>query len=299
MNQQRKAYAFGLSAVIAWSTVATAFKITLNHLSPAQLVFYSSLFSLICIVGIITIQGDIKQFFTAIRNNWKRSLILGAINPFVYYLILFQAYDLLPAQEAQALNYTWALTMTLLAVPILKQKLKLHDALAACFCYLGVLFIATRGNPFSLDFANIEGVIWALLSTLLWAIYWLLNTKDDRPPVIGLGLNFLMSMIFSFIYCLINNELHLPAWQGLAGAAYIGLFEMGITFVLWLSAMKLTDSTAKIANLIFLSPLLSLFFISTLLGEQIFPSTLIGLALILGGLILQKIPVSRLRLALR
>ena len=160
---------------------------------------------------------------------------------------------MLPAQEAQALNYTWALTMTLLAVPILKQKLRAQDAVAAVLCYSRVLFIATRGNPLGLDFANIEGVVWALLSTLLWAVYWLVNTRDNRPPVIGLGLNFLMSLIFSFIYCLINMEWQFPAWQGLAGAAYIGFFEMGITFVLWLSAMKLTDSTAKIANLIFLS----------------------------------------------
>ncbi|WP_239688795.1 EamA family transporter [Aquitalea magnusonii] len=64
---------------------------------------------------------------------------------------------------------------------------------------------------------------------------------------------------------------------------------MGFTFVLWLSAMKLTSSTARIANLIFLSPLLSLGLIHFIVGEPILPSTLIGLGLILGGLLLQKL----------
>ena len=32
---------------------------------------------------------------------------------------------------------------------------------------------------------------------------------------------------------------------------YVGLFEMGITFVLWLSALKSTNNTARISNLIF------------------------------------------------
>ena len=33
----------------------------------------------------------------------------GFLNPFLYYIILFKAYSLLPAQEALSLNYTWPL----------------------------------------------------------------------------------------------------------------------------------------------------------------------------------------------
>ena len=65
------------------------------------------------------------------------------------------------------------------------------------------------------------------------------------------------------------------------------LLEMSFSHVLWLKAMKLTDSTAKIANLIFIAPILSLFLIHYLVGEEILISTLIGLALILVGLGIQ------------
>ena len=71
------------------------------------------------------------------------------------------------------------------------------------------------------------------------------------------------------------------------GGAYVGALEMGFTFVLWLSAMKLTTSTARIANLIFLAPFLSLVFIHFVLGEHVVGATVIGLALIVGGLLLQ------------
>lgn len=293
MKQQSKAYLFGLSAVLAWSTVATAFKISLQHLSPAQLLLYASLFSLLSLLGILGWQRRLGQLLPALRQHWRRSLLLGAVNPFVYYLILFQAYALLPAQEAQALNYTWALTMTLLAVPVLGQRLRAQDSLAAVVCYGGVLTIATRGAPFALQFSNLPGVGFALLSTLLWAGYWLFNTRDEREPVMGLTLNFLLSLPLTFLWCMLRGELHPVAWQGIAGAAYVGMLEMGFTFVLWLSAMKLTHSTARIANLIFLSPMLSLFLINLLLGEPILPSTLAGLALILGGLLLQKLPLPR------
>ncbi|HJU49291.1 MAG TPA: DMT family transporter [Pseudogulbenkiania sp.] len=291
MSRQKQAYAYGLSAVLAWSTVATAFKISLAHLSPAQLVLYSTLFSLLALLLILLCQGRLGELKTAFSHHWRRSLVLGAINPFIYYLILFQAYSLLPAQEAQAINYTWALTMTLLAVPLLKQPLKGRDALAALICYLGVLVIGTRGELLTLHFSSLAGVGWALLSTLLWAGYWIFNTRDQREPVLGLTLNFLLALPLIVIWCAVSGELHPVAWQGVAGAAYVGALEMGFTFVMWLTAMKLTSSTAKIANLIFLSPLLSLVLIWLVIGEPILGSTLVGLGLILSGLLLQKLPV--------
>ncbi len=292
MTQQQRAYGFGLAAVLAWSTVATAFKLSLVYLSPAQLLLYASAASLLALLSILIYQGRLKEVLPAFRDNWRASLLFGAINPFAYYLILFKAYSLLPAQEAQAINYTWALTMTLLAVPFLKQTLKKNDIWAAVLCYLGVLVIATRGELLGLNFSNLTGVGLALVSTLLWAAYWILNAKDQREPVLGLTLNFAISLPLTLVWCVINGELVSVRWQGLVGAAYIGAFEMGFTFVLWLFAMKLTYSTAKIANLIFLSPIISLFFIWLLIGETILMSTLFGLGLILLGLLAQKLPRS-------
>ncbi|WP_236744482.1 EamA family transporter [Marinobacter similis] len=63
---------------------------------------------------------------------------------------------------------------------------------------------------------------------------------------------------------------------------------MGIAFVLWSYAMKKAENTSRVSNLIFISPFLSLVFIYFILGEQILPSTYIGLVLIVAGLWLQQ-----------
>jgi drug/metabolite transporter (DMT)-like permease len=63
---------------------------------------------------------------------------------------------------------------------------------------------------------------------------------------------------------------------------------MGVTFVLWGKALSLSAHTAKIANMIFLSPVLSLFFIHYIAKEQIYNSTVVALGLILFGLFLQQ-----------
>ena len=76
--------------------------------------------------------------------------------------------------------------------------------------------------------------------------------------------------------------------SGILGAIYVGLFEMGITFLFWLKAMQNATNTVKIANLIFISPFLSLIYIYFILHEPIYISTLYGLLLIIAGLIIQQ-----------
>ncbi|MGM0653759.1 MAG: DMT family transporter [Thermodesulfobacteriota bacterium] len=288
MKNQRKAYFFALATVLLWSTVASAFKVSLRYVSAVELLFFSSIFSVIVLAIILILQQKTTLLVQASARDWARGVLFGAINPFAYYLVLLQAYDLLPAQQAQPLNYTWAITLSLLSVPLLGHRLGGRDYVAVALCYFGVYVISTSGNIFSFSFENPLGVGLALGSTLLWAVYWLLNTRDHREPVVGLFINFTCSLpMIGLVFLFTGGSLSIP-FHGLLGAAYVGCFEMGISFVLWLMAMKYTESTAKIANLIFLSPFLSLVFIHVLVGEDIRLSSFVGLVLIVGGLVIQN-----------
>jgi drug/metabolite transporter (DMT)-like permease len=288
MKNQQKAYIFGIATVLLWSTVASAFKLSLKYLDYIQLLLYSSVFSILVLGGILVIQNRFGIIFSYSRQQYLQSLKLGFLNPFLYYLVLFKAYDLLPAQIAQPLNYTWALTLAFLSIPLLKQKLGTKEIIAGLVCYSGVVIISTHGDIGNLGASNPLGIALALGSTIIWALYWIYNTKDDRDPVASLLLNFLFGLPFIFVYCLLFSDIRVNSLQGLLGAAYVGIFEMGITFVFWLNALRLSENTAKVGYLIFLSPFLSLVFIHFLVGEDIMKSTFIGLVLIVTGLIIQQ-----------
>jgi drug/metabolite transporter (DMT)-like permease len=294
LKSQQTAYKYAFIAVFLWSSVATAFKISLEFLTPIQLVFYAVVTSLCSLLVVLIYQKKVVLFFEYIKNNYLHAIVLGFINPFLYYLVLFRAYDILPAQEAQSINYTWALMLAYFSVVFLKQKLTLKDILAGIICYFGVLVIATKGDPLSLEFSNLEGVFFALFSTLLWSIYWIINTKTKVDPVIGLMSNFLFALPFISTYALFSGAFEtFPTYRALLGALYVGIFEMGITFLFWLSAMQYAESTSKIANLIFISPFISLFFIHFIVGEEIFISTLLGLVMIVLGLLLQQLKIKK------
>ncbi|KLV05796.1 MULTISPECIES: DMT family transporter [Photobacterium] len=287
MNE-RYALGYGLTAVLLWSTVATAFKITLQSFTPLQMLAAASTVSVLALTAIAAYQNKLHLVGRTLRSRPLYYLALGLINPLAYYLILFQAYDLLPASLAQPLNYSWAITLTLMAAVFLGHKIRKQDWVACLLGYAGVVVIATKGDVLALEFDNPTGVALALVSTLLWAMYWILNTKNQADPVISVLLGFLISLPFSVGASLYLQGWPSAPWQGWAAVSYVGLFEMGITFVLWINALKMTRNTARISNLIFIAPFISLMLLATIIGEEIHSSTLLGLVMIIIGLLCQQ-----------
>jgi len=287
MKNQKQAYTYALTAVLLWSTVASAFKITLGYLDFLQLLFYASIVSIVVFFAVLLIQNKLFLLKTYSRTDYLHSALLGFLNPFLYYVVLLKAYSLLPAQEAQALNYTWGIAIALLYIPLLKQKIKFTSILALIVSFIGVVVIGTRGDLMSLQFSNPFAVSLAVGSSGIWALFWIFNTKDKRDEVTKLFLNFAFGFFFILIATLIFSTV-IVSPLGLLGATYVGIFEMGITFVIWLKALKFSKTTAHVSNLIYLSPFLSLVFIYLFVGEQILLSTVIGLMFIVVGIFVQQ-----------
>jgi drug/metabolite transporter (DMT)-like permease len=132
------------------------------------------------------------------------------------------------------------------------------------------------------------GVALALSSACFWAFYWILNMKDKRDEVSKLFLNFVFGFIYILIYTLATGNYIIPDTKGLLGVTYIGFFEMGFTFIFWLKALKLSSTTAKVTNLIYIAPFLSLLIVSFVVGEKILISTLAGLVFIVSGIVMQQ-----------
>lgn len=288
MSSERRALGYALIAVLLWSTVATAFKVALQHVSVSQLMAGAALFSIIALLVTLAIRGELETALKRLWSDRRAAFRLGLINPVLYYAVLFEAYDRLPAQVAQPVNYTWAITLGLLSVPFLGHRLTRWDLIGMLLGYSGVVFISIAGQNVSgsLDYF---GLFLALASTLLWAGYWLVNTRDERPPIIGLFQNFVYALPLLILWMLWRDGLPtLNAWQVSASLAYVGVFEMGITFVFWQLAMHHTNNASRIGTLIFLSPFISLFLIHFVLGEPLQWLTFGGLGLIIAGLWIQQ-----------
>lgn len=291
------ALAFGLGAVGLWSTMATAFKWALEFSSPMQLIALAATVSWIFFAARLMYLGRLSQLKQISSATMTRCLALGFLNPALFYWVLFTAYDLLPAQDAMAINYTWGLTLPFIAACFSRSLPSFVEVSLALLSYVGILIIVTDGNLAGFEFENITGVMLAIGSTVLWGLSWVINTRtverDQVDPELALLINF--SMAVPVLWMILSATGSLPHLNvgTVLGGIYVGLFEMGVAFVLWMKAMQLTDTPIRVSSLIFLAPPLSLVFIATVLGEPVAASTLTGLVFILAGLAGQQVVSNR------
>lgn len=276
-----RAYVYLAAAILGWATAASAFKFGLRYLSPTVLLIFSALSSCLILGIVLVVTGRARLIGRQKGSQVRLSALQGLLNPFGYYGVLFQAYDRLSAQAAMALNYTWPLVLALLAVPLLGERFRWRLVLALGVSLLGVVLVATGGSWGTLQAGDPWGVLLAVGSSGIWALYWLLNVRDGRDAVLKLFMGF----FFGSLYGLLLLPFQEVSWTvaGLGWAAYIGLAEMGLTFVFWLRALELAGHRGSLANWVYVTPFLSLGLIAVLLGETIALGSVVGLGLILAS----------------
>lgn len=289
MKENRKAILFACIAVLSWSTVATAFKKSLMYLTHFELVLVACVTSLLIFTILMTIQKKWHLLKDLKTREWGYFALLGLLNPVAYYLVLFKSYDLLPAQVAQPINYAWPIVLVVLLAIFTRQPIEPKKYIGMAISLAGVATISLGGGQALGAALPLSGLLLAALSAFLWASYWVVNNKNKEK--FDASLAFFMTFLFGSIYMTVGTlfkGVELNTVPGLLWGSYVGAFEMGIPFIFFGLAMRKTDNPALVNQLTYLSPFMSLFFIAMILGEKIVPTTFIGLALIVIGIVFNE-----------
>lgn len=281
-------------AVASWSTVASAFKIALRHYSYYELLLVAAITATLLFALVITIQKKWYLIKSITPKEWSFFAITGLLSPAGYYLILFKAYELLPAQIAQSINYSWAIVLTLLLALLMRQRIPALKYIGMAISLGGVALISLGSESIAGVQLSITGLLLALLSAFVWASFWILNKKSEHiDNVLALFVSFLFGTLFLLVG-LLFIDVELFSTKGVLSAIYVGLFEMAIPFIFFGLAIKKTNNPALINQLCYLSPFISLFIIRSVLGEQIYLTTFIGLVLIVGGILFNEYGVKKI-----
>jgi drug/metabolite transporter (DMT)-like permease len=289
MEKTHKSYIYAALAILFWSTVPTAFKISLRELEILPMLTIASLTSTFILLIVVLAGKKVHLIKITTRKELLNSAILGFINPFLYYLILLKAYQLLPAQIAQPLNMIWPIVLVFLSVPILGQKIERKSFIALIISFTGVYIISSQGGLLNPGHSDLTGIFLATGSSVFWAFYFILNVKDKRDEGVKLLLNFVFGSIYLIVAMIVTRKFQIETgFMGAAASVYVGLFEMGITFLLWLKALQTASTIAKISNLVYLAPFLSLIFVHFILHDPVYYTTPLGLVFIISGIFIQN-----------
>ncbi len=288
MNIKNKSGLYVAIAIASWSTVASAFKIGLRYYSHFELILVSAFVAMLLFGLDVSFQGKWHYLKSISSKKWMGFALSGFFNPALYYLILFKSYDLLPAQIAQPINYFWPVLLTVMLAIFNKQNIPAIKYIGMLVSFAGVVLISFGRGSVNGDSLSVVGIGLAFFSAFVWSLFWIINQRNKEfDPIVTLFLNFMFGTVYLLIATLFV-PVNLFSANGALAAVYVGLFEMAVPFIFFGLALRNSNNHSLINQLCYLSPFASLFIIHLVLGESIYPSTYVGLSLIVGGVVLNE-----------
>ena len=282
----KKEYLYAGISILLWSTTATISKILLDSLNSIQILLISSFCAFITLLIINISQGKIKQLKKYKLKNYIELFFIGILGTFLYDLLFYLGIDRLKASQAFIINYLWPIMIILFACIILKEKLTFRKIISVVISFIGVIFVASDGNIFYIGKNNLIGALFCVLAAISYGLFSVLNKQKNYDKFLSMMIFCFNSFILSLIYILLTKEWYIPNINQFIGLFWIGSFTVAIALTTWALALEKGD-TAKISNIAYITPFLSIIWSSIILKEKISIYSIIGLLIIILGIFIQ------------
>lgn len=283
----KKSYIFAATAIFFWSTVAAVCKLLLEALDNFQLLWASSFLAAMFLLIVNIYSGDIKKLSGYTAKDYIVSILTGIPGTFFYYVFYYAGTDILPASQAFIINYLWPIMSVVFACIILKEKVTVRKCLAIAISFVGV-GIVTGGSLSGFNVNTIKGAVFCVAGAVSYGIFTSLNQKYNYDKKISIMLSYSVTFVLTTVINGIGGKLFVPDTVQLLGFAWNGIFTMAIANTAWTMALE-SGNTAKISNLAYITPFLSLVWTFLILEEPLNIYSVVGLIVIVSGIFIQLV----------
>ena len=233
---------------------------------------------------------------------WWRSLVLGLLNFGAFFVLVYLAAQLLPTSVAASVMALAPVALSMLAIPLLRQRPTAYMLIGAVLGVVGVGLLvglgASRIDPL--------GVAISLMALLLSSLGAILATKwrDDLPLVATTSWQLVAGGLMLLVAAIVVEGAP-PAMTSTNVLAYgaISLVATAIAFLCWFAGLRhLPAGTVGIIGL--LNPVTGVLLGVLLAAESLASAQWWGLVLVAAALVLGRsrhraIPVTGARTELR
>lgn len=282
----KKPYLYAFAAIGFWSTTATVSKLLLHSFTTIQMLAVCSAVAAAFLLTVNLATGKLRLLKTYRLRDYLVTAGVGLLGTFFYNMFLVFGIDRLLASQAMIINYLWPMMAVIAGCVLLKEKITVRKALAVAMSFLGVVIVTSNGQLSGLAGGNLLGAGFCVLAALSYGLFVVLNKRLPYASSVSMMLYYIVSTLVAVTCVLVSGDLpELKGMQSL-GLLWIGLGDYAIAYVSWALAMK-AGQTAKIANLAYITPFLSLLVAHFVLGDPLTVWSIGGLAVIVAGIFLQ------------
>ncbi|MGB5866370.1 MAG: DMT family transporter [Arcobacteraceae bacterium] len=270
--------------ILLWSLIPTFAKFAQTGLDHYQYLFYSSVVSFLSLFIVSLLQKDLKEILSYSKQVLFILFFLGFLD-FFYYLLLYFGYRNANGLEVLVIQYMWPIFIVFLSLIILKEKFTKRKMLSMIFGFVGVSLVITKGNYSTLDFSKIDVLFVVMLGTIAFALFSVLSKKVKINPANAVMVYFFSAIIYSLIALETFSSFVLPSSTDWFAILVNGILINGISYLFWIKSLQIYEAS-KVAPYLFITPILSAFFLIVFFDEPILVVYFIGLFfVIVSGLI--------------
>ena len=280
-----KAIIYTLICVVSWAFIPVASKEILKDMNNYAMLLFSNAISTVVLFFYLLLSRKVNLLKKYSLKDYLTLSFLGFLGSYLFYIVLYKAFSLSLAQEVFIINYTWPILIVVLSAPILKEQLTLTKLISITISFFGVIIILTRGNLSHINFTSAKGDLLALLASFCFALFSVLGKRVQYDQIISVFIYFLSATVFSLL-TLNYAQIKSITANSLFWLFINGVFINGISYIFWFKALKSTKAVV-VSNIAYLTPALSLLFISAILREKIETYSIFGLMFILAGISMQ------------
>ncbi len=291
-NRKYNAYINLALCTLLWASIPVATKKILVELDNLQTLFYSTILSTLVLGILLIFQKKTRDFKKYNKNQYSIMFFLGFLGNYMYYIFLYGALSKTTASESFILAYTWPIMVLILSFIILKEKVTPLKLAGIFISFFGIVIITTKGNITTFNLTNLQGDILALSGAFIFALFSVLGKKFNFDKTISVFIYFLSALIFIIPTVLIFSRIVFPSFNVWLWIIYNGIFVNGISYIFWFNALE-GGETHIVSNLLYLTPFISLIYISIFLDEKILISAVVGIVVIVLGVLSQYINIKK------
>ncbi len=281
----KKTYTYAFLSIFFWSTVSVVAKLLLGARNNFQVLWMSSLFAAIFLLITNLVTGNIKRLKAYRLKDYVTSVLIGIPGAFFYYVFFYGGTKRMLASQAFIVNYLWPIMSVVMACIILREKLTARKLIAIALSFCGVV-IVMGGELLHFNANTAVGALLCVLGAISYGTFTALNQKYCYDKRISLMINYFVTFTLTSIINAASGNLYIPTVPEVLGFAYNGIFTVAIANTLWTVALE-SGKTAKISNLAYITPFLSLVWTSVFLKEPLHINFVVGLAVIVVGIFVQ------------
>lgn len=282
----KKPYLYAAVAIAIWSTTATASKLLLHSYDTLQILAVCSLLAATLLFAVNLCRGNLRKLRTYRPRDFLITAGVGILGTFLYNMFLVLGINKLLASQAMIINYLWPMMAVVMGCLLLKEKMTLRKAGAVLLSFIGVVIVTSNGSLAGFAGSNLLGALFCVLAAVSYGLFVVLNKRLPYDPTLSMMLYYVVSAVVAVVCLAVAGELpRFSGWESL-GFLWIGMGDYAIAYVTWALAMRAGD-TAKVANLAYITPFLSLVVAHFVLADPITVWSLGGLLVIISGILLQ------------